>query len=219
MSLKLYCWKSLEPSLCPSPSWIALNTFGCITSGISPISSRNNVPPLASSNSPLFAISAPVNAPFSWPKNWLSAKLSGIVAQLTGKKVEFLRSPYWWIIRAINSFPVPFSPCTRTFTGDLLTILTISSTSLIAGLSAIIETPCTISSGKLPTSFPMESAIREISLMSTIESIENDRKWAISSSFSRSSLEKFSEPILFMSWTAPDILSLLRLLIGTQSIL
>ena len=36
---------------------------------ISPISSRNSVPPSASSKRPLRCASAPVNAPFSWPNS------------------------------------------------------------------------------------------------------------------------------------------------------
>jgi len=37
----------------------------CISTGISPISSRNSVPPSASSNRPGLLEVAPVNAPFS----------------------------------------------------------------------------------------------------------------------------------------------------------
>jgi hypothetical protein len=36
---------------------------------ISVISSRNRVPPFAISTSPFFVSSAPVKAPFSWPKS------------------------------------------------------------------------------------------------------------------------------------------------------
>ena len=44
---------------------------------MSPISSRNSVPPSASSKRPFFRCSAPVNAPFSWPNSSASIRLSG----------------------------------------------------------------------------------------------------------------------------------------------
>ena len=40
------------------------------------------LPPLASSTRPGFCLSAPVNAPRSWPKSSLSSKVSGMAAQL-----------------------------------------------------------------------------------------------------------------------------------------
>ena len=49
----------------------------------SPISSRNSVPPSASSMRPTRLNSAPVNAPFSWPKSSLSSSPSLSAAQLT----------------------------------------------------------------------------------------------------------------------------------------
>src|SRR5690625_7997244 len=52
-------------------------------SGISPISSRNRVPLLASSKQPSFLACAPVNAPFSCPKSSLSTSSEGIAPQLT----------------------------------------------------------------------------------------------------------------------------------------
>ena len=51
-------------------------------SGISPISSRNSVPPFAASKKPTLRRSAPVNAPFSWPNSSLSSSDSGSAAQL-----------------------------------------------------------------------------------------------------------------------------------------
>ena len=49
----------------------------------SPISSRNSVPPLASSNLPMRCCSAPVNAPLSWPNSVLSTSSRGMAARLT----------------------------------------------------------------------------------------------------------------------------------------
>ena len=42
-------------------------------SDISPISSRKSVPPSAVSQRPIFWTTAPVKAPFSWPKSSLSS--------------------------------------------------------------------------------------------------------------------------------------------------
>ena len=60
------------------------SSLACSSSGSSPSSSRKNVPPSANSTRPIRRLSAPVNAPFSWPKNSLSSKLSGIAPQSTG---------------------------------------------------------------------------------------------------------------------------------------
>ena len=58
------------------------NSFACKASGRSPISSRNSVPLSASSILPGVCLTAPVNAPFSWPNSSLSSRFSGIAAQL-----------------------------------------------------------------------------------------------------------------------------------------
>src|SRR5512144_3266507 len=49
------------------------------SSGSSPISSRNSVPPWAASNTPMVARPAPVNAPCSWPKIVRSAPVRPIM--------------------------------------------------------------------------------------------------------------------------------------------
>ncbi len=54
--------------------------FAWIPAGSSPISSRNTVPPSAVSKRPTARRSAPVNAPFSWPKRSDSASVSGSAA-------------------------------------------------------------------------------------------------------------------------------------------
>ena len=51
---------------------------------MSPISSRNSVPPSASSNHPLRSVKAPVNEPRVWPNNNDSASSPGIATQFTG---------------------------------------------------------------------------------------------------------------------------------------
>ena len=52
------------PSRSNSPSWMTRSSLVCSSSGISPISSRNRVPPSANSKRPICRASEPVNAPF-----------------------------------------------------------------------------------------------------------------------------------------------------------
>ena len=86
----------------------------CIGMLISPISSRNNVPPSASSNRPTRAFMAPVNAPFSWPKSSLSSKSGGIAPQFIGTNGPRARVESSCTVLATNSFPVPDCPVTIT---------------------------------------------------------------------------------------------------------
>src|SRR6266705_1284280 len=55
------------PTGSTSPSWMARSNFTCAAIGNSPTSSRNSVPPEASTNLPRCFSVAPVKAPFSWP--------------------------------------------------------------------------------------------------------------------------------------------------------
>jgi hypothetical protein len=79
-----------------------------------PISSRNRLPPSATSNRPGLVTTAPVKAPFMWPKSSLSRRFSDRTAQSTGTKGRSLRRLLKWIARAISSVPVPLSPVMRT---------------------------------------------------------------------------------------------------------
>jgi hypothetical protein len=60
------------------------SSLTCVAGVISAISSRNSVPRSASSKQPSRRSTAPVNAPFSWPKISLSSSVSGMAAQLIG---------------------------------------------------------------------------------------------------------------------------------------
>ena len=73
----------LAPTGSISPSCSARSSFTCASSGSSPISSRNSVPPSASWNLPMRLSTAPVNEPFSWPNRMLSTRFSGMAPQLT----------------------------------------------------------------------------------------------------------------------------------------
>ena len=73
---------SVPPTRVNVPSSRNRSNFACSGFPMSAISSRKIVPPFASSTRPGFCRSAPVKAPFSWPKSSLSSSVSGIAAQL-----------------------------------------------------------------------------------------------------------------------------------------
>ena len=62
--------------------------LACVLGLMSPISSRNSVPPSACSKRPMRCLSAPVNAPFSWPKSSDSSRFSCSAAQFTLTKLR-----------------------------------------------------------------------------------------------------------------------------------
>ena len=84
------------------------------TASMSPISSRNSVPPCACSNLPRRCCVAPVKAPFSWPNSSLSMSSPGMAAQLSFTNGPSLRLECSWMARAISSLPVPRSPVMST---------------------------------------------------------------------------------------------------------
>ena len=82
--------------------------------GSSPISSRNSVPPCASSKAPLRFETAPVNAPRTWPNSSLSMRFSGMAPQSTGTNGPAARRERPCTARAATSLPVPVSPWMRS---------------------------------------------------------------------------------------------------------
>ncbi len=71
----------LEPIGSISLSCRARSSLTCMSSGSSPTSSRNRVPPLASWNLPRCLSVAPVKLPFSWPNRIDSTRFSGMAPQ------------------------------------------------------------------------------------------------------------------------------------------
>jgi hypothetical protein len=104
----------VPPTRTNSRSCNTRSSLTCVAAEISPISSRNSVPPSASSNRPILRATAPVNAPFSCPKSSLSSSVSASAAQLIPMKVRSWRSEREWMCRAVSSFPVPVSPSSNT---------------------------------------------------------------------------------------------------------
>ena len=91
------------------------SSFGCSSSGSSPISSSTRVPPDASSNQPARRVAAPVKAPRSCPKSSLSASSRGKRAAVHGHERARGRGPELvQRARQSSSLPVPLSPVTRT---------------------------------------------------------------------------------------------------------
>ena len=88
--------------------------FSCTSMGTVPNSSRKSVPPSALSNRPVRRVSAPVNAPFSWPNN------SGSMSDgLRAEQFRAINGPCHlldrkWSLDAASSFPVPRSPTSST---------------------------------------------------------------------------------------------------------
>src|SRR6266853_458256 len=122
------------PTGSTSPSWIARRSLTCAAGGSSPTSSRNSVPPEASTNLPVWRSVAPVKAPFSWPNRIDSTRLSGIAPQLTATNGFDLRSPLPWMARANNSLPTPDSPSTSTGIVELAAFCAVRSTPAMGGL-------------------------------------------------------------------------------------
>ena len=97
-------------------SWSTRSSLTCMPAGISPISSRKSVPPLAASKSPSLRRTAPENAPCSCPKSSLSRSSGDSAPQLMARKRRRARWLWACMVRAASSLPVPVSPCSSTAT-------------------------------------------------------------------------------------------------------
>ena len=113
MRMLVFCTVE-EPTFMNSPLSSTRSRRAWVVSGSSATSSRNIVPPSASSKYPLRDDTAPVNAPFSWPNNSESIVPSGMAPQFTAIYLECLRGEPAWIIWGKNSLPEPLSPVTST---------------------------------------------------------------------------------------------------------
>ncbi len=113
MRMSVFCTFD-EPTFRNSPVSSTRSSRACVVMGSSATSSRNMVPPSASSKYPLRSDIAPVNEPFSWPNSSESIVPSGIAPQLTAMYFLCLREPKWCMIFGKNSLPLPLSPFTST---------------------------------------------------------------------------------------------------------
>ena len=81
------------PTVEYSPCCSTRSSRVCASIGMSPISSRNSVPPSACSKRPALRALAPVKAPFSCPNSSDSIRSRGIAAMLTATNGPVRRLP------------------------------------------------------------------------------------------------------------------------------
>src|SRR5205807_190404 len=98
-----------EPTRSNSPVSSTRNSFACCGRGKFAISSRNSVPPSASSNRPTRSTFASVKAPFTCPNSSLSNRPSGMPPKLTATRGRSARPEAACSQRATTSLPVPCS--------------------------------------------------------------------------------------------------------------
>ncbi len=121
-------------------AWLssARSKRGCKSSGSSPISSRNNVPPRARSKAPSCSACAPVKAPRSWPNSSLSTRFAGTEPQSNTTKGADARALASWTACAVTSLPVPVSPSSVSVTSVRASRRKIANTSPMATEAAEI---------------------------------------------------------------------------------
>ena len=86
------------------------SSLDCAVADSSPISSRNRVPPSASSNLPALSRTAPVKAPRTCPNTSDSKRFSAIAVQVTSTNGLSARADLLWMDRASSVLPDPVSP-------------------------------------------------------------------------------------------------------------
>ena len=126
---------SLPPTRLTTRSSSARSSLGCMSSGSSPSSSRNTVPPRAASNPPTRAAVAPVNAPRSWPNSSLSIKVGGIDPQSSTTNGPRARGLASWSASASRPLPVPVSPSSSTLASDSASLGSTAKIRRIASLA------------------------------------------------------------------------------------
>ncbi len=100
---------SRRPTRSISPSSCTRSNFACIVSGMSPISSKNNVPRCACSNFPCAAKPRGKRA-LLVPEKLGLHQLRGTAAQFCEINGPFFRGLFSCSVRATSSLPVPVSP-------------------------------------------------------------------------------------------------------------
>ena len=108
------CTGRSPPTRTTSPSCTTRSSRTWAAGGSSPTSSRNSVPPSACSNQPFRRLTAPVNAPCSWPNSSESISSGEIAPQFTRRNGPLRNAEWSWMARAMISLPVPVSPNSST---------------------------------------------------------------------------------------------------------
>ena len=149
-----------------SLSCSARSSLTWTSSGSSPTSSRNKVPPLASWNLPRCLSVAPVKLPFSWPNRMDSTRFSGIAPQFTATNGLPARSDEPCTARAMTSLPTPLSPVIRIGIEDLAArspsrlTRVIGAESPIRSLNEVRLVACFFSRSTSPRRSPIDRALR-----------------------------------------------------------
>ena len=134
---------------------IAVSNLLCMGKERLPISSKNKVPPEATSMRPAFDFRASVNAPFSYPNSSLSKSVSGILPRSMVTNCCSLRGEKKRSERATRSLPVPFSPRIRM-------LASVSESFRMVRNTPCMASDCPIISGN-SSSCPLNASIRSFS--------------------------------------------------------
>ena len=130
----------MPPTGLTSPSCSARRSLGCSSSGSSPISSRNSVPPSAATNRPRFGgVGAGERAAHVAEQLALEQRADERAAVDRDERRRLARRPAKWSARATSSLPVPLSPVISTVASDCATLSIVARSCCIAGDSPIIE--------------------------------------------------------------------------------
>ena len=113
---RTFTWKARSsPTRRTSPESSTRSSRTCMAGDISPISSRNSVPPLAASNSPMREVTAPREGALLVAEQLALEQRVGQRAAVDRHERPRRRAAIAGeCVRATSSLPVPLSPCTST---------------------------------------------------------------------------------------------------------
>ena len=160
------------PTGSKSPLSSTRRSFVCCVGGTLAISSRNSVPPSASSKRPTRSVLASVKAPRTWPKSSLSNTVAARPPTLTVTSGLPARGEQACSSRATSPLPVPFSPVISTLASEGPTRSIISSTGCMARDCATKSVAPSPRSRRFSASRPrlLRSAAASASWLATIDS-------------------------------------------------
>ena len=188
------------PTRSTTPFSSTRSSFACASGPRSPTSSRNRVPPSASSNRPCRRSVAPVKAPRSCPNISDSTRSRGIAALLTVMNglLPLPRALCRWIAEATSSLPVPDSPVisTRDSVGATRAINARSSSiATLVPMSGSSWPSCSCSRLFSASVRPTASALRNAT--STPSGVSGfSRNWNAPSLVARTASERLALPLI-----------------------
>ena len=191
------------PSRSITPVSSTRSSFAWASGPRSPTSSRNSVPPSASSKRPMRRSVAPVNAPRSWPNISDSTRSFGIAALLTHTNGLAARALCRWIAEATSSLPVPDSPVMSTRASVGATRAIMARRSSIAWLTPTSGSPCpSASCSRRFSARVRDSATAARSVVSTPSGVSGfSRNWKAPSLVARTASARFALPLIMITGT------------------